>query len=335
MKTIITLFSLLLAASGFSAYITPSAGGTNGGGGGTTYVTNIYNGETLWTNISGIYKPTSTNAVKIYPNGGLFLGKNATNLLSSFNGSDLLGAWFDVSAGEPARTTFTFGASDSFIPGGGSFTNYAYAQFEADAGEGGSGFLYFYLKGGSNSDGDNALQFSTIVGDGYAALALENNLVTLLYMEPTAAADATPYVFDTVIPHTTGRLVEFKNARTNVVLITPNGSVTAYGSYRNVPSTLAYSTTHVWVDCSLNNYFNLTATNNFTLHLTNVLAGWAGIVNVRQDATGSRLMALDSFNIKTNASVELSTTAGIMDVLYLSSDDRGTNVHMILQPSFQ
>jgi len=124
---------------------------------------------------------------------------------------------------------------------------------------------------------------------------------------------------------------------------TPVGSLTASNvtanSFVSVPVTAAYeSVSHIFLDARQGNFFNLTATNNFTLHCTNLFAGWNAILNVRQDPTGSRLVTLDTSGgsqIKTNATITLSTAASAQDVIFLATDGTGTNANIILHTSFQ
>lgn len=131
------------------------------------------------------------------------------------------------------------------------------------------------------------------------------------------------------------------NLNSNITLA--NGSIVkisdkidVVGTIRNVPVTLAYSGTNVFVDGKTGNLFNLTATNTFRIHATNIQAGATYVINVRQDGSGSRVMHIHNLNIATNSlsSHVLSTAANALDVLYWTADDTGTNVNSILNPAF-
>lgn len=131
------------------------------------------------------------------------------------------------------------------------------------------------------------------------------------------------------------------NLNSNISLA--NGSIAkisdkldVVGTIRNVPVTLAYAGTNVFVDGKSGNFFNLTATNTFRMHATNIQAGATYVINVRQDGSGSRVMHIHNLNIATNSlsSHVLSTAANALDVLYWTADDTGTNVNSILNPAF-
>lgn len=94
-------------------------------------------------------------------------------------------------------------------------------------------------------------------------------------------------------------------------------------------------TTNVWVDLARGNHFKLTATNNFFLQFTNVVAGQYAIINIAQDATGSRTMSYDSATLKTNASMVLSTAASTVDTLRVVTGYTGGTVNGVLEKQFR
>lgn len=118
------------------------------------------------------------------------------------------------------------------------------------------------------------------------------------------------------------------------------GSATVTNRFRQFQDTLTYTgsgatATNVLVDCSLGNWFKLAATNNFHLLFTNIVEGYSAVINVRQDATGSRLGTFNNVNVNTNEMIVFTTTANALDILTLVSDDVGTNINVIAQKNFK
>ena len=111
------------------------------------------------------------------------------------------------------------------------------------------------------------------------------------------------------------------------------------GGQRSFPVTLSFvnaGLTNAYVNCTNGNIFNITLTTNMNLNVTNWIPGWSGILNIRQDGTGSRTMTYDATHIRTNGSiVALTSTANSLDVMFMWVDDKGTNVNMVLQPTFK
>jgi hypothetical protein len=113
------------------------------------------------------------------------------------------------------------------------------------------------------------------------------------------------------------------------------GTVNATAYYTNgvktipeTPVALSIATSAVATDASLSKVFTVTLTENVTLsNPTNGVDGQRVVWRIRQDATGSRLLTLDSkFRLGTDiATVTLTTTAAKTDYLtaiYHASDDK-------------
>ena len=149
----------------------------------------------------------------------------------------------------------------------------------------------------------------------------------------TGVSNSTVYV-QVPFPASTANATD--NMPTNTVLTISSDGVVASRRVASTNLTPSYvSGTNIFIDFSLGNYFAFTATNNFFLKPTNVVAAYGQevVVRVTQDGTGSRTM-LYSAAVKTNASLVLSTAANAVDLLRLVSVG-GTNVLTRLEANYR
>ena len=107
----------------------------------------------------------------------------------------------------------------------------------------------------------------------------------------------------------------------NVLLKRYNETVIAGGN----------TSTSISPDISTGTIFNYTANNNFTFNgFTNAVAGASAVINITQDATGSRTMT--STMKFAGGSKTLSTTAGAIDLVSVYYD--GTNYFATLSKGY-
>lgn len=95
-----------------------------------------------------------------------------------------------------------------------------------------------------------------------------------------------------------------------------HGTISTFGAARNSPLTLTYAAT-VTPDFSTSNFFKLALTGNVILaNPTNLEAGQQGIIEITQDATGSRTISFGAFwKFEAGIPVVLSTAPNAIDLL--------------------
>lgn len=165
-----------------------------------------------------------------------------------------------------------------------------------------------------------------MLGDGYLNIDSDNNSTTAVYDIRHGSATGG-----------SGTLIA-RFQEDGLGLMIPERAI-VHGRFSQTNRTLAYTGsgaagTNVLVDCLNGNWFKLTMTNNAHLLFTNVVEGYSAIINLRQDATGSRLLTFNNVNVNTNEIIVLSTAAGSLDILNIVSDDIGTNANVIAQKNF-
>jgi hypothetical protein len=98
-----------------------------------------------------------------------------------------------------------------------------------------------------------------------------------------------------------------------------------YPTVRGFPTgkvTVTFSSA-ITIDAALGNVFDITATGNFTLDITNMRDGQTILIRVRQDATGSRVWTLNSkFRLpgSSTSPLLLSTAASAKDHFVVTYD---------------
>jgi hypothetical protein len=96
--------------------------------------------------------------------------------------------------------------------------------------------------------------------------------------------------------------------------------------------------TNFIVSVGQTNAFEIVATNNVYLDApTNLIPGWQFTIAIIQDATGNRLLAVNTNNWKFSGGVlpTLSTNANAWDVLSCLVSPNGTNIGSVLTPNLK
>ncbi len=189
--------------------------GTGGGGGG---------GDTVWTNVGGVIQPVgagaNTNQIQISPLGNISLGSFGVDYLPSPNPNYSLLNWKCFSLDGIDENEMLFGVSTdttAAISAQWSFDTYV-----------GAGSEYCELRGVLNLDaGINLFAYYVDADTLRQQLSYHGSVVSTL--EPTAADGSTPYLFDTSVAHTSGNLLELKNAGDLAFSVDYAGNVTVPG----------------------------------------------------------------------------------------------------------
>jgi hypothetical protein len=177
-------------------------------------------GDTVWTNDSGVIKPSgvgaSINQIRIYEDGGMDIGYVASRTVGG------IGIERDTSAGSINDADLKLALTDSHS----NPTNIANAQLRALLIDNVPGLSKLYLDVSTNSY-DTYFDVDLRVTPTSVSLKFENENGDLMLLNPTAADGSTTYVFDTSIYHTSGNLFEVKNFSTNKFSVDFAGTVTA------------------------------------------------------------------------------------------------------------
>lgn len=108
----------------------------------------------------------------------------------------------------------------------------------------------------------------------------------------------------------------------------------AYSGGVSVAPTVLTDSATVTLDAALSNYFTLTMGGSRTLALSNMVAGQTYTVQIRQDATGGRVLAWPAgFTWPSATPGVLSTAANAVDVLTIVTFD-GTTFRAVLSKGF-
>lgn len=207
--------------------------------------------DLAWTNSQGVIQPISTNAFKIDQFGGLSIGQTGYVGLASSAGQTLVGWRF---TNDNLASGLSIGVSDNASAANyGTFYLDAYVDYKID-------FGWIQLTNGTYTE------IAGLVPEAY--LWAYTGDTELWELEPSSSASSRSYLFNTLLFHTSGNLVEFQNDDTNKVWITHSGTLASINGFASYASAGA-APTAITFPVSDANWTNTTGVN-IELYIDNV-----------------------------------------------------------------